>query len=349
VIVVGSETRPLGMQWLVRRYDAAGTLLWSRTFFGVNDAPTAVASGADGTFVTAGYTAAGSSDTAWLAARHAGDGSVLWSRTVYGGANANGLPFIYGVAMDNAGGVVAVGGVTSGPVDLDWRIIKFDPFGGVGWSTIYGSSGNYRNDLASSVLLDQTGAAIVGGFVSREGTPYADWIVRSYSDSGSLLNSWTYRRASNWTGTPSGIAITASGDIVVAGYDRAFDVNPRSEWLVVKLATCAGAGTGTGSADQVPAGTVKIVGGIRGYVSPKRGEQANILIRPTSAGEVVVSIYDEAGKMVRSITVHYSGSGVESVHWDATNQTGGSVPPGLYHVVVKAPGVNATDTVAVIR
>jgi len=263
------------------------------------------------------------------------------------------LPATDDATSPNTGEIVVVGGEVSAPVDLDWRIMRFDSSGGLRWSTVYGSSGpddplspGYRNDLATSVVLDRTGAAVVAGFVSRrEGTPHADWCVRRYSDSGSLLNSWTYRRASNWTGTPSGIATTANGDIVIAGYERSFDISSRASWLVLKFAPC----TTTPSVESIAAGTVRIVGGIRGYINPRRGEQANILVHPTSAGEVAVSIYDEAGRMIRSITAHYSGSGVESVHWDATNQTGGSVPPGLYHVVVRAPGVNARDTVAVIR
>jgi outer membrane protein assembly factor BamB len=96
-------------------------------------------------------------------------------------------------------------------------------------------------------------------------------------------------------------------------------------------------------------GTVKIVGGIRGYINPKRGEVANILVKPDSAGVIRVRIFSLAGDLVREITVDYKGTGTETIQWNGTDASGKHVPPAVYPVIVDAPGTYFKDKLAVVR
>jgi hypothetical protein len=94
---------------------------------------------------------------------------------------------------------------------------------------------------------------------------------------------------------------------------------------------------------------VKIVGGIRGYIDPKRGEQANILIRPSGSGEIVLRIYDMSGKLIREIRQSCAGGHTETVKWDATDANGATVAPGGYPIHLTAPGIDYRDKLAVLR
>ena len=100
----------------------------------------------------------------------------------------------------------------------------------------------------------------------------------------------------------------------------------------------------------VEAGTVKIVGGIRGYINPKKGEQSNILIRANEPGEIVVRIYDMAGRLVREMKSVTSGNRTESVKWDGKDSGGKDVTPGGYPIIITGPGgLTYRDKLAVLR
>jgi len=96
-------------------------------------------------------------------------------------------------------------------------------------------------------------------------------------------------------------------------------------------------------------GQVKIVGGIRGYINPKRGEQAVILIRPKEAGEIRVRIYDMSGALVWQETLQAFGGRTEVIQWPGVNSTGQEVSPGIYPVFIEAPGIRYKDKLIVVR
>ena len=101
--------------------------------------------------------------------------------------------------------------------------------------------------------------------------------------------------------------------------------------------------------DELGGGQVRIVGGIRGYIQPRRGEQATILVRPVSAGQITVRIYDLQGNLVRELTAAASGGHTEVLHWDARDSAGRDVAPGAYPILIEAPGIRYRDTLAVLR
>ncbi len=74
-----------------------------------------------------------------------------------------------------------------------------------------------------------------------------------------------------------------------------------------------------------------------------------MLVKPNSAGEVKVRIYDMQGALVREMTAQYKGTGMEVLQWNGTDSSGKQVPPGLYPVFVEAPGIKYRDKLAVAR
>jgi len=101
--------------------------------------------------------------------------------------------------------------------------------------------------------------------------------------------------------------------------------------------------------EPIDAGKVKIVGGIRGYINPKRGETATMLIRPTGPGEIHIRIYDQDGVLLWQVTQSTSGVHTEVVQWRGVDASGNQVPPGLYPIIVEAPGIRYRDTLVVVR
>lgn len=101
--------------------------------------------------------------------------------------------------------------------------------------------------------------------------------------------------------------------------------------------------------EPIDLGKVKIIGGIRGYINPKRGEQAVILIRPKEAGEIRVRIYDMSGALVWQETLQASGNRTEVIQWRGVSSTGQEVSPGIYPVFIEAPGIRYKDKLIVVR
>ena len=84
--------------------------------------------------------------------------------------------------------------------------------------------------------------------------------------------------------------------------------------------------------------TVKLVGGVRGYINTKKGEQAEILVKPDAPGSISARIFDMKGRLVRELDASTPGGRTESLKWDGRDSAGARVAPGEYPVIVTAPG-----------
>jgi flagellar hook assembly protein FlgD len=91
------------------------------------------------------------------------------------------------------------------------------------------------------------------------------------------------------------------------------------------------------------------VGGVRGYINPKRGESATFLLKPTGSGTIRIRIYDEEGILVREMVQSTGGGHTEAVQWQANDSSGNPVAPGLYPVLIEAPGIRYRDKLVVIH
>ncbi len=95
-------------------------------------------------------------------------------------------------------------------------------------------------------------------------------------------------------------------------------------------------------------GDVRVAGGTRGLVDPRRGEGASVSVYPTSAGTVTLTVIDRKGGVVKQVSAPASGSGTVNLTWDGTNESGAPAAPGIYAVRVEGPGIRQVSKVAVV-
>jgi hypothetical protein len=70
---------------------------------------------------------------------------------------------------------------------------------------------------------------------------------------------------------------------------------------------------------------------------------------PQPGGDVRITIYDVAGREVKTLVRQFEGAGYHTVVWDATSARGGSVASGVYFVRMEAPTFVRTRKLVVLK
>ena len=198
----------------LRKYDAAGDSLWSRTFDGgADDVAHSVAVAPDGSVVVAGATeVAGQAFDSWIR-KYDAEGATEWTRTSSGGGNVSDA--IRAVAVGADGSIAAVGEESN-----DVWVRLYSAGGVVVWTEVYDgpASGDisYFSDEATCVAVDSAGAVVVGGTVLDGVSDFEPWL-RKYRADGVVL----------WTAAPeadpdiaaftNGVAVDSDDYVIVVG------------------------------------------------------------------------------------------------------------------------------------
>lgn len=152
----------------VRKYDPAGTLIWSRSYATLSDdyAGEVKVDPAGNVYLAGDTVDSFSAGYAWYVAKYGPAGNLVWSRTYDGGDR----DYLGGIAVDAAGNVYASGARAVWLTEaLKWddRIVtvKYDPLGNLLWERISAHSESFDNghDFASGVALDSDGNVYAGG------------------------------------------------------------------------------------------------------------------------------------------------------------------------------------------
>jgi hypothetical protein len=317
VAIAGSTNGPLpgggggdfGTASFVRKYDAAGTELWTDQFGTATDHPAdaARAVAADGNVYVAGDVAGalpGQTTTAFndvFVRKYDGAGNELWTREFGTAALEQALA----VAVDASG--VYVAGYTDGTLPgqtsaggPDAFVRKYDLAGNELWTRQFGTSGA---DSAVGIAADASGVYVTGSttgtFAGQTGAGDEDAFVRKFDADGSEL--WTRQFGSSGWDQATGVAAVGSG-IYVSGFTAGVLAGQagagEQDGFVCKYDTAGNMAWtrqfGTGSADQA-AGVAVDASGV--YVA---GRTAGTLPGLTGAGlsDVFVRKYDLGGTEV---------------------------------------------------
>ncbi len=207
----------------VRSLDADGLLAWSRQFGTAgNDYAAAIATDANGDVYVTGYTTGalegahtGSFDV--FVRAYDGDGELRWTRQF----GTSGVDRANGIAADDGGVYVvgftdgALGGGQTGAGDAFLR--AYTANGDLRWTRQFGTS---SADDARGVATDGEGDVYVVGSTSGalEGDHFgsSDAFVRSFDAAGATR--WTRQFGTDLFDGATGVATSASGDVVIGGF-----------------------------------------------------------------------------------------------------------------------------------
>ena len=230
VLVVGFTRGALGGPhaggWdaFVRKFDAAGTALWTHQFgTSSDDLARGVAVDASGNVMVAGTTlgslegtSAGAHD-AFIRKLDAA-GNALWTRQ-FGTSDQD---LAAGVAVDGSGNVVVVGSTgvwleDASAGDWDGFVRTYDAAGNLLWTREISTGGS---ETAADVAADGSGNVVVVGRTSGSlGDASAgglDAYVRKYDPAGNVQ--WTRQFGTSSDDGAMSVAVDESGSILVAGY-----------------------------------------------------------------------------------------------------------------------------------
>jgi hypothetical protein len=184
--VGGFISPPDEFEGYISKYDAAGSLLWTRRPVG-NDASGVSLDAVGNVYVTGGTTTDAFVTSESFVAKYDLDGNLQWTTLLDGVAGER----IGSIAADTLGNVY-VGGSIWGPGgpsadDADAFLAKYDADGNLQWTEQLGTS---AEEGCSGLAVDSLGNAYIAGFtrgsLARPGSGDSDAFIAKYDAAGAL-------------------------------------------------------------------------------------------------------------------------------------------------------------------
>lgn len=244
----------------------------------------------------------------------ANGGAVVWSQTYDNGGVADD---IREMVLDEEGNIVVVG--VSGGDMMTLRFAVAD--GQLLWSAFKdGPMGWY--DLANCAVPGPSGQMLVAGFTDGGNSTW-DATVVSYD----ILNgdeSWsvTWDGADSLTDELKGIVLSDDGDLFTTGYSYANGTDMDLVALCYEYTSTGVPGTWDGART------------LAAWPNPFR-ERTTLSFAMSAAGEFEAAVYDAQGRLVRELGRGYAPAGEMPLVWDGRDQSGRSVPAGVYLMRVR--------------
>ena len=196
----------------------------------------------------------------------------------------------------------------------------------------------YRNDHCYAVVSDASFNASLVSWSAIDGTKIATVYAPggfSIPDIGLDDRDELYVLNSSFT-APGVWVYRAGADVPIAGpLDVGLPPNQITfDRVTTDLASVPPAGVSLGFAAPRP--------------NPAR-ETVRFDLALARAGEVEVTVFDLAGRRVRTLAAGPRSAGAVALAWDLADAGGARVAPGLYLVRARVPGAEVTRRVAVVR
>ncbi len=312
--------------------NGSGDTLWTRTYGGDSTSHgNAVRQTSDGGYIVAGYTnsfGAGLNDVYLIKTDSLGD--TLWTRTYGGIENDVGNS----VQQTSDGGYIITGYTDSyGVWSNDVYLIKTDSLGDTLWTRTYGS---IRGDYGESVQQTSDGGYIVVGGGTSDF--YGDIYLIKTDSLGDTL--WT-RTYGGSEGADAGFSVqyTTDGGYIVVGYTCSSNIENADVYLI-KIKP-----EGSGIEEEI----------ITGLFSLSPADPNPFTTKTTIRYELVreidlrISVFNMLGQKVRNLHSGKQSSGIHSVSWDGTGNTGEKLSSGIYFLKIEAEEKEASRKVMFVR
>jgi Secretion system C-terminal sorting domain/Domain of unknown function (DUF5122) beta-propeller len=217
-----------GEDMYIVKFDASGTLQWSRTIGGPNDdAVTSIIQATDGGYVIAGSGAIPNAvfSDMYIVKFDAG-GNLLWSKAI-GGRGYNDARAI----VKTTDGGYAVAGTTDVGGSKDFSIVKLDAGGNFQWSR---SVGGINDDMAHSMVQTADGGYVLAGETSSFGAGVWNMYIVKLDAGGTLQWSKTFG-VTGGEQLAASIIQTTDGGYALAGNIRASAPGSDYDMYILKL------------------------------------------------------------------------------------------------------------------
>jgi beta-propeller repeat-containing protein len=211
VVVAGGSEAP-NWEYVTIKFSGAGVPLWVNHYGFLASVSAIAVDGSGNVFVTGNSSGSGSGyDYATIA--YSGAGVPLWTNIYNGPGNSD---LANAVAVDGSANVFVTGQSFGSGSGLDYATIKYSGAGVPLWTNRYNGPGN-GDDYAVAVAVDGSGNAFVTGYSTGSGGGY-EYATIKYSGAGVPLWTNLYNGPLN-SAEAFGMAVDASGNVVVTGYD----------------------------------------------------------------------------------------------------------------------------------
>ncbi|MEK7475308.1 MAG: SBBP repeat-containing protein [Candidatus Coatesbacteria bacterium] len=313
-----------------------GAPIYSASYFDAlsgNEAALAVAVDAAGSVYVGGYrTLAAGDKNAWVA-QYPADVSLglVWEATLSAAWTAT--AYVGGLAVNaSAGALYAVGAVSSAATQRDVLTARLNLAGAVAWTATIDGGAGLRDEADACALASDGDLLIAGGLTSLSSSPFADlWVARAAPD-GSLRWQFTRDGPGHQVDGGLGIAGSAQGEVLVAGYEADTGAAALPRLYLADLRETSTA--------VVPSGGSPVPHPTPNPFRPGQGgayDASAITFRSLTPGSAV-RIYTLAGELVAELKDD-DRDGL--VVWSAKNASGKDAVSGVYIFVV-APEHGAT-------
>jgi len=218
VYVNGEETvTGEGLNIWVRKYNSNGDVIWTRTYDGAahqDDEGYGIAVDGNGNVYVTGYEwDAVEWANIWVR-KYDSDGDEVWTRDYDGGGDDKG----YGIVVDGSGNVYVTGSEAVMWEGLNIWVRKYTSGGDEVWTKTYNDTAS-KNDEGNGIAVDGSGNVYVTGYEGVGGVLTDIW-VRKYDSDGDVVWTKTYNGTASQNDEGRGIAVDASGNVYVTGYER---------------------------------------------------------------------------------------------------------------------------------
>jgi len=317
-----------GQDVYVIKTDSLGDTLWTKTYGGTNyDVGESIQQTTDGGYIIVASTysfGAGHPDRDIYLIKTDSLGDTLWTK-IFGGAY---LEYGTSVQQTSDGGYI-VGGFTEG----DAYLIKTDSLGDTLWTKTFGESG--QTDDITSVRQTTDGGYIIGVGGADIGSGYQDVFLIKTDSLGDALWMGTY-------GTDSFdnvgcVRQTSDGGYIVTGYTY---YNGNADIYLIKLKS-----EGSGIEEKTTYGLFTLSPADPNPFTTKTTVRYE-LPRET---DLSISVYNMLGQKVRDLYSGRQASGVYSVSWDGSGNSGEKSSSGIYFLRIEVGGEKASRKVMFVR
>ncbi len=216
--------------YLITKFNAAGSLIWKRVYNAPGNGPDAVkeiALDPSGNVIVTGYGNNISVGNDFWTMKFSSSGDSLWSR-YFNDASFNQYDEPNGLAIDAAGNIIVTGDSDSDPtsgLDKDYLTVKYDANGNLQWSVKYDGIGGL--DRAEDVAITTGGLIVVTGRSDNGGDD--DFVTIAYNASG--VQQWISTIDNGGTDRATAIDADNVGGVVVVGRS---DNGGNDDFLTIK-------------------------------------------------------------------------------------------------------------------